>query len=261
MADKVKGVGLEAVQLELAFAGEKLTWSRLKKAECEQIAQAFRSRELEVAAVAGYTNLVDPDPEARAKGLAELRELLRRVRDLGSTQAVTESGGVNPRNPWQPDPRNWEEGTWKQLVDTVGELCRLAEEEGCRLLLEPFWAHVVRDGEWAQRLCAEVNSPALGLVADPANLITLENASRWEEVMADFFARVGSRVTLAHAKDAQPGPNGVALLGAGKGILDYPRYLRTLRECGYAGALILEHINERAIPETRDFVRGVLERL
>ncbi|HHY95458.1 MAG TPA: sugar phosphate isomerase/epimerase, partial [Firmicutes bacterium] len=177
VAARVQELGLQAVQLELAFQGEKIRWSELSAGQCREIAAPFQERGIEIAAVAGYSNLVDPDENRRQVRVAELVHLLRCARDLGAEMVVTESGGMNERNPWQPDPRNDTEETWGRLRDTVAGLCRVAEEAGSRLLLEPFWAHVVNGPERMRRLRREVGSPALGFVLDPANLVTEQNAA------------------------------------------------------------------------------------
>lgn len=74
---------------------------------------------------------------------------------------------------------------------------------------------------------------------DPANMILYGTGEPIEAL-----TRLGSRVRSVHCKDAlwsdQPGETWGEEVALGKGAVDIPRYLATLKEIGYAGPLTIE---------------------
>jgi sugar phosphate isomerase/epimerase len=101
------------------------------------------------------------------------------------------------------------------------------------------------------------------VVMDPNNYFTPELLERQDEVLRNAFQQVGHCIALAHAKDvlAVPGKRKCALPRAGTGALNWPLFLRLLHDAGYDGALVIEHLREPEIAETRDFVIGQLAQL
>jgi sugar phosphate isomerase/epimerase len=96
---------------------------------------------------------------------------------------------------------------------------------------------------------------------DPANYFHPGMLPRMGEVLQEVFAQVGDRVALAHAKDVlppAPGTEECLRPAAGTGLLDYPLYLRLLREHGYGGALIMHSLSETEVPTAAAFLRRSL---
>ncbi len=48
---------------------------------------------------------------------------------------------------------------------------------------------------------------------------------------------------------------------AGRGKLDYDRYLSLLHRCGFRGAILLHGLSEAQVPECVAFLRGKLARI
>ena len=60
---------------------------------------------------------------------------------------------------------------------------------------------------------------------------------------------------MAHAKDRAANGDFVA---AGKGVLDYPHYLRALRGAGFDGPLVTHGLTAAEAPEVGAFLRRAL---
>ena len=82
-ATKIRKHGFNTVQLDMSFKDMDLETSKISKAKCKKIRDTFRAHNLPVCAVSGYTNIVHPDPTARAQKLKHLKTLIRNARDLG----------------------------------------------------------------------------------------------------------------------------------------------------------------------------------
>ena len=90
---------------------------------------------------------------------------------------------------------------------------------GVRLGIEPEPGNVIRDARTAARLLDELGHDApVGIVLDPANLLSPETVSRQSEILAEAVDLLGPRVVGIQAKDVAA--SGSAAAGAG--LLDYP---------------------------------------
>ena len=84
-------------------------------------------------------------------------------------------------------------------------------------------------------LLNEVQSPFLGIILDPANLLSPETLPEQKKVIAQAAQLLGGSVVLAHAKDIDLSGRVTA---AGRGAVDFPAFVAALRSIGYDGALI-----------------------
>jgi len=136
----------------------------------------------------------------------------------------------------------------------------MAEGTGVTLALEPEVTNVVHSAKRARRLLDEIGSPRLKVTMDAANLFHTGELPRMAEVMDSAFALLGHDIILAHAKDiARDGEAGH--LPAGKGLLDYDRYVSLLSHCGFPGPLLLHGLPEDQVSDCVSFLRRKLARV
>jgi len=96
---------------------------------------------------------------------------------------------------------------------------------------------------------------------DPCNYFRKEDLPKMQAVLEDMFLRVGSQIAIAHAKDVKEAPDGTDLPAAGKGVLDYPLYLRLLAKLDRELFLAVEHLALEDVPRARDFVLSQFEKV
>ncbi len=189
--------------------------------------QLCRDSGLEISAVGGGPNLVDPRCARETVGL--FREFLDLSVILGPRIVTAESKG-------KPDGLS-EEEAWRSVVATVGEICRYAESVGAVLAIEPAGVCFIRDHEMWFRLAEAVGSPSLKVNYDPANIV---HAGRDP---VDAARALAPHIVHTHAKDYPYNWRQVqqqANVPAGEGVVDYRAYLHALREAGYEGYLTIE---------------------
>ncbi len=142
----------------------------------------------------------------------------------------------------------------------LGPVCAHAERAGVRLVIEHYHGRgrnfAIGPRNW-RRLFAAIPSPALGLCFDPSHLVVL--GIDYLRALREF----ADRVYYAHAKDTEVIPEGIYEGGyggpafgqravggdtgwwrytlPGRGVVEWGRYLGTLREIGYDGVLAVEH--------------------
>lgn len=179
-------------------------------------------------------------------------------------------------------PHSGEGPIWDQFVRVGTEMAAYAEKAGVRICMEtgPEPPAIL------EKLLKTIGSPALGINYDPANLIlwpsiftaSADYAARAgielapydkEAAYAKFepmegVKRLGPYIMHTHAKDAVPEVNGHDV-PLGTGWVDWPYYLRSLREQGFDGYLAIEREAgpdpKREIGEAVSFLREQLKNL
>lgn len=84
------------------------------------IIKEFAARDVVIAEVGGWCNMLDPDPEKRRKNLAHVQDRLAAAELLGARNCVNIAGSYNPHYWCGPDPRNITE----EFIDATVENCR-----------------------------------------------------------------------------------------------------------------------------------------
>ena len=110
-----------------------------------------------------------------------------------------------------------------------------------------------------QRVVREV--PGLKLVMDPSNYFRKDDLSRMDPMLEEMFHLLGKQIVLAHAKDVKAAADGTDLPASGKGVLDYPLFLRLLAGLNRELFLIIEHLTLEDVPRARDYVLSQFEQV
>jgi sugar phosphate isomerase/epimerase len=136
---------------------------------------------------------------------------------------------------------------------TLDQLLPAAERAGVRLGIEPEPGNVVADASRGRRLLEELGPDArlVGIVIDPANLVSPSTLADQDRILRDAFAQLGSHTVALHAKDVVAGGGYAA---AGLGGLDYG-LIFALHAClAVPVPVIIQDANEADVPRTRDFL-------
>lgn len=170
-------------------------------------------------------------PETRAQRTQELKEISDFAKLLG-VDAVGLHVGFVPHDPSDP--------LHKQVVAVTREVCDHCRGNGQRLHLETGQ----ESADTLLEFIAEVQRDNLFINFDPANMVLYGSG---EPIAA--LCKVGKYVRSVHCKDAKwaarPGKEWGREVPFGQGDVGAEKFLRTLKEFGYTGALTIE----REIPE------------
>ena len=255
--DAVAAHGIRSIQFNMACAGLEPLPDAIEPELCERIRKAAADRDIEIAAVSGTFNVIDPCVENRLDGLSRLRTLAFAARRMGTRIVTLSTGTRHPTDMWAPHPDNGTREAWADLVRSMEEAARIAGEAEITLAFEPEVSNVVDTAEKARRLLDEVGSPRLAVLMDAANLFRKGDLSRMAGVLENAFELLGRSIALAHTKDlSRDGEAGHE--AAGTGLLDYDLYIELLRAVGYDGPLILHGLSEEQVKEAVAFLRRKL---
>lgn len=230
-----RAAGYDAVQYNMACSGLPAMPDAISDQIIADIAAASLATGVEVAAVSGTYNMIHPDPTVRTIGLRRLGVLIDRAAAMGTGMVTLCTGSRDAADQWRHHPDNQTPEAWSDLLDEMAKACTLAEARGVRLGIEPELANVVDSAARARDLLDRLQSPALAIVLDPANLFEQaadKDRSRIIEAAIDLLA---DRIAMAHAKDRHADGS---FATAGKGVVDFTHFIKHLRAAGFDGDLV-----------------------
>lgn len=245
LVDTCRQMGLQTVQLGTPLLEECLD----QPERIEAIVELLAGEGISIAALAGYRNLVAPDPAKRRGNIDFLARCLELATRFGTSVVATETGTRHPEGDWTDSPENWRPETWELLEDAIGELLHVAERYGSILALEGSVKNVLRTAGQLIGLLERFPSPHLQVVCDPYNYLSSHLLSARERVTADFLQRFEHRFVLSHLKDVDPGGAEVGTGEFGTGVFPQRLYLDFLAEKRTDLPLILEHLPLDHVPQ------------
>ena len=137
------------------------------------------------------------------------------------------------------------------------EILRYAEDNGITLGVETEASNIICTPEKARRYLDDVGSPNLKIIMDGANLFRPEQVPRMGSILEEAFDALGKDIVLAHAKDFSLGQD-IDFVAAGEGELDFPLYIRLLKQCGYGGPLVLHGLAQSQIEKSVAFLKRAM---
>jgi L-ribulose-5-phosphate 3-epimerase len=236
--------GLRAVQL-----GDPLLSEYLERPErIDSLVSRLDGEGISVAALAGYRNLIAPDPTVRRANLVFLLRCLELAARFRTSVVATETGTRNPASEWQWSPANRSPEAVALLDEAVEELVAAAEEHGSILALEASVKHVVGTHAAVEGLLDRFPSEHLQLVLDPYNYVSRHLLSAQERVTRDLLGRFEHRFVLAHLKDVGEESADVSTIEFGTGVFPQEPYVDFLARRRPDLPLILEHLPLEHVP-------------
>lgn len=223
-----------------------------------EVSKEIDNRDIEIVALSGTYNMIDPDIQKRSTGLHKLRHVASQCETLGTSLITLCTGSRDPQSMWRAHPDNNSESAWNDLIDSMKMALEVAEEYNVILAFEPEVSNVIDSAQKSRRLLDEMKSPYLKVVMDGANIFHKGELPNMRKILNEAFELLGEDIVLAHAKDLdRDGEAGH--LAAGTGLLDYDQYIGLLNEVGYEGAVVLHGLSEEQVPLCVNFLREKIE--
>jgi sugar phosphate isomerase/epimerase len=251
LVETCRRMGLETVQLGMPMLEECLERPDRIDALVELLADA----DISIAALAGYRNLVAPDPGKRRANIDFLQRCLELAPRFGTSVVATESGTRHPEGDWTDSPENWRPETWELLDEAIGELLPVAQRSGSILALEGSVKNVLRTAGQLTGLLERFPSPHLQVVCDPYNYLSSHLLPARERVTTAFLQGFEHRFVLAHLKDVDPGGAETGTGEFGTGVFPQRPYVDFLRERRPDLPIIIEHLPLDHVPRAISLLR------
>lgn len=251
----VADAGFACAQYNMACSGLAAMPDAISEEQARSVATAAKASGVEIVAVSGTYNMIHPDLAQREAGHRRLAVLAERCATLSTGLITLCTGTRDLVDQWKEHPDNNSPEAWRDLLYAMGTAVEIAERFGVDLGIEPELANVVNSAAKARRLIDELKSPRIKIVFDPANLFEVETLEEQRTIVASAIDLLGDHIVMAHAKDrTQDG----CFSTAGKGVLDYPFYLRKLAGIGFDGSLVTHGLVAQEAPGVAEFLKAGL---
>jgi sugar phosphate isomerase/epimerase len=225
VAAEVQQAGFAMAHWNFAAIGNPTLADGVDDETFGRVRASFDAVGVAIPSVSVTYNVVHPDKELRERQTEAAVELIGRIPSLGADVATLCSGTRDPANMWRSHPDNARPDAWSDLRATLDVLLDAAVTAGIRLGVEPEPGNIVRNAPLAARLLDELGPDApIGIIFDPANLLSPATIAQQNEVLTDATDMLGTRIIGAHAKDVVE--SGYAAAGAG--MMDYHLVFRLL---------------------------------
>lgn len=223
------------------------------KAKAERFRNLLADHGVKLFQATGYwQNLVTSDEAARRESVRTLQAALRLAGWMGARGIDTGPGSMNPDGPWFPHPDNWTETSRRQLVKSLKECAKAAEDVGVYLSLEGHQLVTLESAEVAKAILDEVDSPWVRSDYDSANWITRETVYNTAKAIDHHFDVLGSYIVSCHAKDVWI-ENCLTLHlqdgCPGKGTVDFKTLFRRMESLSSDYPVIVEGSSTEELPQ------------
>ncbi|MDQ0232895.1 sugar phosphate isomerase/epimerase family protein [Metabacillus malikii] len=258
LVNVIANKGLKGVQLALAKSFDFNTKNgSLSPGMAHHIGSAFRNKNIQIAVLGCYINMIHPDKDERKKGLDRFKEHIRYARDFGCSIVGTETGNVNAEMSYTEE--NFKEEPFQEVVESVRELVKEAEKFGVIVGIEAGVNHPIYSSKVMKRLLDNIDSNNLQVILDPVNLLTVETFNNQDEIIQEAFELLSDRMAVLHAKDFIIEDNQLKFAPVGKGLLNYDLVMKLLKEKKPYINILMESTQEPYIDGSIAFLKEKYE--
>ena len=257
LAKELSGAGIRVIQLFLTQTDSKF-WKYNQRADvssltperCREIAATYRDAGLSIHSIGVYSNMIHPDEAERQANLAYFEDMMKIGAHMGVHTFITEAGHYyDDKVPAPHVPLEFQDAVWPKMIATAKQLDALAAQHDAKVLFEPFYRGFLASAKRLRMFLEEVNSPRIRALLDAANLIEVNDVD-------EMFQQLTPWIDCIHAKDRKLHTDrGVA---AGKGDLDYRRFVTLAAQRTPHAPLVLEYVGAADYRAALDHLRNVL---
>jgi sugar phosphate isomerase/epimerase len=250
--------GFEAVQYNMACSGLPSLPAEISADIVASILAAAQGTGTEIAAVSATYNMTDPDPAKRQAGRKAFEAIAANAKAMGTNLVTVCSGSLDAQNQWRWHKDNATPQAWSDMCREFEILNGIAAQHGILIGVEPEHANVVSSAAKAHELLDTFKGSPIRIIVDPANLLEDCPREKRNDLLSQAFDLLGPDIALAHVKDHDEAGQ---VACAGKGIVDWPHYLRGLKQAGYTNHLIAHGMTAEEAPGVAAFLRTALASL
>ena len=241
----------------------------LKLSESDRIKatrRAYAARDVVIAEVGAWVNMLDADPAKRRSNLTFVTEKLALAEELGALCCVDIAGSFSVENWAGPHPDNLSQRFFDATVDNVRAVIDAVKPRRTTFSIEMMgWAIPSNPDEYV-RLIKAVDRDAFRAHIDICNMINspakiYSNSA----LIRECFAKLSPWVVSCHAKDVawvQGSQVHFEEVIPGHGEVDYAAYLKELSRLPKGAPLMLEHLKTaEEYAEGREHIQSVASEL
>lgn len=193
------------------------------------IKNVFAKYGVDIAVLGCYLNLANPDQEELKKTQDTYKAHIRFAALLGAGVVGTETGC--PNREYKPVPENRTEESLQLFIKNLKPVVEYAEKMGVIVAIEPVARHIVWCPKAARKVLDAIDSPNLGIIFDPVNMLDIDNYKEQKEICREAIELLGDDIMMIHIKDYAVNEDGTGLtsMAAGLGMMDYSDIMKFVK--------------------------------
>ncbi len=247
LIDQAKAHGVSGLLMDV---------SEVRKSSIADWRRHLAENELEVVQVGAWAlNPLRPRPATEQIA----RDAIAAAADLGAPRIILGGGTKNPNHSFCGHPGNFTDEAIVEATASLLPLVREAEGAGVLVTLEIHFATVLTDWQACRKLIEAIDSPAVKINLDAANMIRFEHYWNSTDYLREGMEILGEMIETCHAKDVVM-HDALHLhmdeCPAGEGCLEYAEIIRLvdthLRPDTY---MIVEHTPLDKLPAAMAYIR------
>jgi sugar phosphate isomerase/epimerase len=215
-------------------------------ARIRAIASAFARRDVVIAEVGRWVNLLESDPTKRKQNLKVVTDGLALAEEVGALGCVDIAGSFNPTVWYGPHPENLSERFFDAAVENARNIIDAVKPKRAKFSYEMMGWALPDSPDSCLKMLKAVDRPAFAVHLDPCNLVNSPSRFyRNTDLLNECFDKLGAWIVSCHAKDLtwEVEMNvHFREVRPGAGSIDYPTYLRRLSSLPHRPPLMLEHL-------------------
>lgn len=208
--------------------------------------EAFAGRDIVIAEVGRWMNLLDADPAKRKENLGLVTEGLALAEEIGALCCVDIAGSFNEKVWYGPHPRNVTQEFFDAVVENARKIIDAVKPKRAKFCYEMMGWALPDSPESYARMLKAVDRAGFGVHLDPCNLVNSpERFYRSGDLIRDCFEKLGPHVVSCHAKDLawQVEMNvHFVEVAPGLGQVDYVPFLKGIAALPHRPPLMIEHL-------------------
>lgn len=250
-----RDAGYASVQYNFACSGLGALPEAIPGAAVAAIREASERTGVAIAAISATYNMIHPDIAMREAGRRSFAAIAAAAHAAGSTLLTVCTGSRDAADQWRDHPDNQGAEAWQDMIAEFGHLLAIAERHDIFIGVEPELANVINSAAKARRLIDAMASERIRIVLDPANLFEDEDAETRGRIIDAAIDLLKDRIAIAHAKDRNADSS---FATAGRGVIDYPRYVASLKRAGFDGDMITHGLSAAEAPGVAAFLAPLI---
>jgi sugar phosphate isomerase/epimerase len=232
----------------------------------KSIIQEFNSRDVIIAEVGAWKNMLDPDSAKRQANMAYVQERLALADELAARCCVDIAGSYDSKVWFGPNPRNLS----REFIDATVENCRklidTVKPKRTKFSIEMMPFNFPSGPDEYLELIRKVDRNSFAVHLDVCNVMNSpERMYHNGDVIRECFQKLGRWIVSCHAKDLKWEEYVQVSLREvipGRGDIDYKAYLEGLSQLSSEAPLMLEHLNTaEEYAEGRGYIKSVAQSL
>ena len=232
----------------------------------QAIIREFAARDVAIAEVGAWVNMMDPDSEKRRKNMAYVQERLALAEELGARCCVDIAGSYDPMVWYGPNPKNMTQPFIDATVENCRTLIDAVRPRRTTFSIEMMPFNFPTGPEDYLQLIKAVDRPTFAVHLDVCNVMNSpERMYHNGSVIRECFDKLGRWIVSCHAKDLKWEEYVQVCLREvipGRGDIDYKAYLDCLSQLPIDAPLMLEHLKTaEEYTEGRHYIQGVAKSL